>query len=347
MQRIKQIIFFFIVYLKLYRKDKKRNFKLSIRKQLYCWARGFLPESFVIYNFSENSHREYLSDYQRTGKSSLIYHSNSVVLDSKLIFHKYFKDTGRVIAPIFYCNNSIVTEFSTGRIVEKKEIVECLNAQSFVAKPSGGGGGFGILFISFKNGWYVNEKAVTLSELLDILFTLTDTLIFPIINQTGFAKSINPNSLNTIRFVTMVDPATNEVFSPVCVFRCGSKKSGAVDNWSNGGYSALIDFKSGRLGKAVSFPSNGVLEWISFHPDTKKSLEGFIIPNWDLIRDQVLALAKEHFYLPYIGWDIVPMEDGFIILEGNSNSDVNLLQVHGPLLRDERVRKFYKFYNVI
>lgn len=29
------------------------------------------------------------------------------------------------------------------------------------------------------------------------------------------------------------------------------------------------------------------------------------------------------------------------IIEMNSHSDVNLLQVHGPLLRDERVKWFY------
>jgi hypothetical protein len=75
--------------------------------------------------------------------------------------------------------------------------------------------------------------------------------------------------------------------------------------------------------------------------------EGLRIDNWEEIKSYVLNLSQQYFYIPYIGWDIVPMGDDFMILEANSNSDVNLLQIHGGLLKDERVREFYKYHQVI
>jgi hypothetical protein len=43
----------------------------------------------------------------------------------------------------------------------------------------------------------------------------------------------------------------------------------------------------------------------------------------------------------------VVTEDGFRILEGNKYPDVHILQVHRPLLADDRIRAFYRRHGVI
>ena len=51
--------------------------------------------------------------------------------------------------------------------------------------------------------------------------------------------------------------------------------------------------------------------------------------------------------LKYIGWDVVITKKGLYIIEANNSTDVELLQVHKPLLINERVRNFYKYYKII
>jgi hypothetical protein len=48
------------------------------------------------------------------------------------------------------------------------------------------------------------------------------------------------------------------------------------------------------------------------------------------------------------GWDILVDAEGVpVILEANGNSDVNLLQVHGGLLQEPRIRQFYQKAGVV
>lgn len=52
-------------------------------------------------------------------------------------------------------------------------------------------------------------------------------------------------------------------------------------------------------------------------------------------------------FLPYVGWDIIVTDDGYRVLEGKAFSDVNVLQIHTPLLRDPRVHSFYKAHGIV
>lgn len=175
----------------------------------------------------------------------------------------------------------------------------------------------------------------------------TDFLFTENIRQTGILSNIFPDSLNSIRILTMIDPQTNKPFIARTIQRFGSKKSGLVDNLSAGGITALVDIETGVLGKGVAYPYDGRMNWIEKHPDTGVRFTGLKVDNWEKIKEQILSLSEDFYYLPYIGWDIAPMEDGFIILEANSNSNTRILQIHGGLLKEPRVREFYRYYGVI
>jgi len=120
-----------------------------------------------------------------------------------------------------------------------------------------------------------------------------------------------------------------------------------VDNWTKGGLGAEVDLETGELGEAVTFPRSGKLTWYKNHPSSGSKIEGIVVPHWSHVQSEILDVARSLPFLPYIGWDIVVTENGFKIIEGNNNSDVNLLQVHRPLLLDPRIADFYKKYKVI
>lgn len=320
---------------------------MSFVQACSCWCSGFLPESHIIYNFNQNNRKDYLSDLRRASFTSSINGGNSLILDEKFIFSRYLQDEETVIQPIAFVKTGKMFDWQLTKPVELDYLHAKARAQEFVVKPSGGGGGFGIYFIKYDNGWYLEGKKIDDKDLFKKIISTKGALIYRRELQTGFASYINPGSLNTIRILTMIDPSTGEPFIASSVFRCGTVRSGSVDNWSNGGLSVAIDLQNGTLSKGVAFPYGGKLTWYDRHPDTGVQIEGFVIPDWEKLKIAVLDLASKLYFVPYIGWDIVPMDGFFKILEANSNSDVNLLQVHKPLLTSKRVKEFYKYYGVL
>jgi hypothetical protein len=220
-----------------------------------------------------------------------------------------------------------------------------------VVKPVDGGGGKGILRVERRaGGLLVNGTSVPDFEALAKDIPPKRTCIaVEFVQQAPYAQSIFPETTNTIRVLTMLDVTRGrEPFIAIAVHRFGSMKTRPVDNWTQGGLSALIDLDTGRLGRAVAYPSSGRLDWSDAHPDTQARITGTAIPGWRKVVARLLevagALASR---VPYVGWDIVVTRCGFQIIEGNNYSDVNLLQVHRPLLVDPRVRAFYKTYGVL
>jgi hypothetical protein len=123
--------------------------------------------------------------------------------------------------------------------------------------------------------------------------------------------------------------------------------SAPVDNWTAGGLSAKIDIETGTLGPGVRYPFSKTLNWFAEHPDTGAQIEGRSIPRWESLRERLLDIAAAYSHLPYLGWDIVPTSDrGFTIIEANDCPGVNSLQVHQPLLADDRTRRFYEHHGI-
>jgi hypothetical protein len=77
------------------------------------------------------------------------------------------------------------------------------------------------------------------------------------------------------------------------------------------------------------------------HPDTGTPVTGNRVADWDEIRAGVIGIATKSPFLPYMGWDVVAPDGGYLVIEGHKQSNVGLLRVHQPFLPDPRVRAFY------
>jgi len=157
-----------------------------------------------------------------------------------------------------------------------------------------------------------------------------------------------PETTNTVRVWTLVDPDTNEPSVACAVHRFGTPETNPTDNWSRGGLLCACDLETGTLGpgvKDLEF-TGGELRWHSHHPNTGCPLEGVRVPLWEEVREALAGAIRALPLLVYVGWDVVVTDEGFTILEGNNNPDIEV-QVFGGLLKSPRVRRFYEYHKVV
>lgn len=123
---------------------------------------------------------------------------------------------------------------------------------------------------------------------------------------------LNPTSVNTVRVITMID-FKGDVHILNTVAMLGADK-GCVSNTHSGGVLCHIDTESGIIDfKGSDVNGNVYLR----HPVSNIILPGYQMPNWNGMLEYVRELAMVVPSARYIGWDIVILEDGYDVIEGN------------------------------
>lgn len=136
---------------------------------------------------------------------------------------------------------------------------------------------------------------------------------------------ITAGALPTARVLTCLDEAGEpEVMAAVLRTSLGENRT--VDNFHAGGIGALIDLTSGALGKASNLGSDARLGWFSAHPDSGAPIEGKTVPCWKELKACAIAAHRHFRDRIVIGWDIAILGDGPIVVEGNGNPDLDILQ---------------------
>jgi hypothetical protein len=309
--------------------------------------RGFLSESYVLYDLARNDPSLYLSDLSRFVRTVHI-NGSPHLLDDKFVFAVLLGSIGCPTAPLrALVSKGQFTSTETGRRLDEAGVIDLLRTYpELVVKPRFGGSGSHIRFLTLADGILsVNKRTLGFSEMVRLLQQQEEHVVTERIHQHSYAARVYPHSTNTIRILTMLDVASGTPFIAAAVHRFGTATSLPVDNWSKGGISAAVDVDTGSVGAGITFPDRYAARVHERHPDSGEPIAGIRVPSWPRIRDAVLALAaRMPLDIAYVGWDVIVTEAGFVVLEGNRNSDVNLLQIHGPLLKDERVRAFYRKY---
>jgi hypothetical protein len=155
---------------------------------------------------------------------------------------------------------------------------------------------------------------------------------------------ITTGALPTCRVLTCLDEqGAPEVVA--AMFRSSIGTNVTVDNMHAGGMGALIDTHTGKLGPASNLGGDARLGWFSTHPDTGAPIEGRTLPLWDDVKT-LAANAHRHFTdRTVIGWDIAILSDGPILVEGNGNPDLDILQRFMPIgFREHRFGELLAFH---
>jgi len=217
-------------------------------------------------------------------------------------FHKFIK------------RGWIATE---GRSLEELEsFITCYD--SVIVKPLAGYGGKGIFLIE-RNADDYREKIERLST---ILLKGNKCIIEQVVCNCALLKNIAPNSLNTLRFVTVIDK-NKELHIIAALLRMGNGIA-ITDNYHDGGMACAIDMDAGRMrgmAKGMFCASYDV------HPYSKIVFDGYLIPDFFKCMDAIKELA---FIVPdarYVGWDIALTPDGIELLEGNIPPGEDITQI--------------------
>jgi len=322
----------------LLNKSRKIGLGLKIKMRFS----GFFDSSYFLYDFKNNNLENYITDYQENVPLQFLNGSNQV-LENKLYFSELVKNDVAISDVYGYVFN--------GRYYpsERKicDFMDLLNLKKdLFLKQIDGDGGIGIYKISIVgNNIYSNGSLITGEKIVELLKSLDCYMISGIVEQADYAQNLFPKTVNTIRFLTLVNPETMKPFIAAAAHRIGTKKSYPVDNCAKGGLTANINLENGVIGKATTTKE---LKWFTKHPDTKKQIEKVQIPGWTVLKSKILNIAGKFNYLPCVGWDVViKNEHEFYILEGNNSPDLKLHQVHKPLLKNPQVVDFYKYHKII
>ncbi len=150
--------------------------------------------------------------------------------------------------------------------------------------------------------------------------------------QSKEMNAIYPGSINTYRIVTVNKNGKFYVFSSI--LRVGTSISGNVDNWAAGGLAVGIDYQSGYL-KQYGFYKPKYGGKVTKHPDTDIEFAKTKAPRYEEAVELALKASCCFYGIRTIGWDIAITEEGPIIIEGNDNWEISLMQAcDGPLRKE-------------
>lgn len=342
-------------------------------KRLRLYRHGFRGRAAHLYDFESHDPEDYLSDVARYVHAYYLNGAWTDAIDNKLLCHLLLNEfddyrptaygllKGGRLHPIDDAglpkSDGGTVDQALGRSAGPASsvadgadwFVNRLQSEGhLVCKRFKGGSGKQVLICVCDGGEYaINGEPCSEAHLRSRIDGLEEYLVTEYVEQAEYAADLYPGSVNTMRVLTMYDEEAGEAFVPIATHRLGTARSGALDNFSQGGLSVGVDRESGRLGPGVQYLPPEPPKRFEAHPDTGETISGVEVPGWERIKLRLLEIADRLSYIPYIGWDIVVTDEGeFSIIEANNNSSA-VIQIHKPLLRDDRVRRFYERHGVI
>lgn len=346
MKKAKKFVQKLIKLLYLIVEELNYNGYISLSNRIWGIRKGFLSTSVEIWNLNNTNYTNYLNDIQRTLKTYFINENYAEVLDDKLIFSNFMSNFSEYI-PVNYFYIKLGQIYALDKANHHNDLLNVLIDKSkLIVKPVSDWGGKNINLLEYKeNNIYLNDKKINSDELEKFIIKQNKCIVSEFIEQSYYSKNIYSNSCNTIRIITMWDYEINKPFIAASIHRFGCRESGHVDNFSKGGLCSLINEKN-RLSKGIRYKINKKIEYFDKHPDTNEQIEDIEVLNFNFVKEKILEIAESMPYIPYVGWDLVITNESFKIIEGNNFPGTNIIQLHKPLLSNEKIKKFYEVHGI-
>ena len=316
------------------------SFRQKIKANL---SGGFLADQWVLYDFDHNDHSEYLSEFDWY-RSRYINAPYNFMLNNKVISDELLQHYVMVPQTILVKSRGRLMDFGRGA-KDPEDLCDVLvKLGALYCKPLSAGKGKGVYRLAFEDGsYYIDNDPYAREDFKKFLDGRDNWFVTECAVQSKYLSDLYDKTTNTIRFIVFKDRETQEFQLFFAVQRIGVFASIPVDNGSRGGLTAKIDAETGALSYAQTLHSR---QQHKVHPDTGAPIEGVIIPNWDKIKEEMIELSSNFPWLNFIAWDILLTEEGICIIEANTSSGVNIVQLWGGQ-RNGALGDFYRSHNIL
>ena len=297
-----------------WRQYSKRCNKLYNINQYNIYNRYKQDGESLIDYFPDDFYYCYIDDYLTN------YHS-SIKVDNKNMYELYFHDINKPLCVIRKLNGVLLdADYNAINIDQAIEL--CKKHQSVVIKKAiNSDGGHGIQF--------VKDCPNNQDKLKELLTTNNDFIAQTIIQQHEILAKFNPQSVNTIRIMTIVLNGKATFVSSV--LRMGANGA-VVDNASSDGVFCGINNEGYLKDRAYDAYGN-----IYYKHPQGQSFENTQIPSFDKCVEIAKKLSLRFLnYTRLISWDFSISKEGEpILVEANlTGGGINMHQMcNGPIFK--------------
>lgn len=269
-----------------------------------------------------------------------------VLANDKLINYMILRSAG-------YPTPTPVATFSTrGRHIGSEtilrtfdEVIDFLDTDVYpvYVKPISAGYGKGVVGIAAKENDGLRLMDGSLMKVDDFMipfgFPPFHGMLFqkPLVAHPAIQAITGTEAVCCVRFICFVTSSAPQIHTAFWKITSGRNM---LDNFSHGDYGnalGAIDIDDGTIVRAVSRLGPGGL--IDRHPTTNNMLTGFALPDWDKAVDLVLSASRHFPGLRLQNWDVALCPDGPVLLELNTESELNIPQaISGRGFMDARLR---------
>lgn len=323
-----------------------RKYQQAVKVALHCSATGFknkwriardfmslyaqkglLADEYLEYDFNkrtESFRKSFLGlNEQRIYLDLLNPQKYYILARNKYFAHKMLEHVGIRKAELYgyyqpegvFCENERTAHDLPGML----RLLQGKSVQSCVIKATEGSHGdevFVVRTIDYLDSdaqlHLLNGTEKKLSEVL----SNTPLLFESLVHQSAQLASLNPSSVNTVRFMTTLYP--NGEARLIATFIKIGRAGSCVDNAGTGGnVDACVDTETGTLKFAIRYDGEHQYRDIEVHPDTLTPINGMTIEHWEEIKQQVLRYQQAFPYIKAAGWDIAITDEGPVVIEVN------------------------------
>lgn len=312
----------------------KETAQLDLTKAFDARRYGFTLLESVIFDLTPENMGQYISTWE-SYQPRLADNSHFIVSDDKLLFS--FAMEGVVEVPKIYgmIQNGKVQSVSQVKLTNENLYDFFLENGGGVLKVRSGYNGYGIHVYTCDGRTLLEKGAVVPREDLDsAVAAANNCLIQSRIEQGSYGRNLFDGSVNTLRLISVKMPGSDAHQIVAAVQRIGTQASAPMDNFSQGGLSALVDLQTGELSAATAMDSmdeQGKRIFFDCHPDTGAQIKGVIVPNWDQICQSISEITRQRPFFDFVAWDIAVKDDGIAVIETNMKSSLRVFQVHGGM----------------